>query len=159
MKITLLLVGKHKEKYVQQALDDYRKRIRRYVPFNVREITPAKASKKLSVKEVQEQEAKAIEKALPPNARVVLLDERGEQQGSEAFAGWLQKQMASGIQHLVFVIGGAYGFPPGMKKEAGGLISLSPMTMSHQVVRIVFAEQLYRAFTILKGEPYHHGNH
>ena len=159
MKITLLLVGKHKEKYVQQALDDYRKRIRRYVPFDVREITPAKASKKLSVKEVQEQEAKAIEKALPPNARVILLDERGEEQGSEAFAGWLQKQMASGIQHLVFVIGGAYGFPAGMKKEAGGLISLSQMTMSHQVVRIVFAEQLYRAFTILKGEPYHHGNH
>ena len=143
---------------MQQALDDYRKRIRRYVPFDIREVSPAKASKKLSVREVQEQEAKAIRKSLPSNARVILLDERGEEQPSEAFARWMQKQMASGIQHLVFVIGGAYGFPPEMKQEAHGLISLSQMTMSHQVVRIVFAEQLYRAFTILKGEPYHHGN-
>jgi len=158
MKITLLLVGKHKEKYVQQALEDYRKRIRRYAPFDIRETNPVKASNKLSVKEVQEQEAKAIRKSLPPNARVILLDERGGEQPSEAFARWLQKQMASGIQHLVFVVGGAYGFPPEMKQEAYGLISLSQMTMSHQVVRIVFAEQLYRAFTILKGEPYHHGN-
>jgi len=157
MKITLILTGKNKEKYVEQALEDYRKRICRYVPFNIVEVPSPKVSKKLSVGEVQEAEARSIRKALPENARLVLLDERGRQQKSEEFARWMQKQMASGVQNLVFVIGGAYGFSPGMKQNAYALLSLSKMTLSHQVIRIVFAEQLYRAFTILKGEPYHHG--
>ena len=157
MKITLLLVGKHKEQYVQQALDDYLNRINRYVPFTIREIPNIKSSKKYSVGEIREREARAIRKALPSNARVVLLDERGKESGSEKFAQWVQQQMASGIQHLVFVVGGAYGFSGELHDQADALLSLSKMTMSHQVVRIVFAEQLYRALTILKGEPYHHG--
>jgi len=157
MKITLLVVGKNKEKYVQEALYDYEKRINRYVPFRISEVSPAKSSPKLSIREIQQKEAQSIRKALPMGARVVLLDEKGRQRPSEDFARWMQKQMSSGIQHLVFVIGGAYGFAEGLRQEASGMISLSKMTMSHQVVRVMFAEQLYRAFTILNGEPYHHG--
>ncbi|HKL37909.1 MAG TPA: 23S rRNA (pseudouridine(1915)-N(3))-methyltransferase RlmH [Bacteroidales bacterium] len=157
MKITLLVVGKNKEQYVQQALNDYQKRINRYVPFRISEVTPVKSSRKYSIKEIQQKEAQSIRKALPDNARVVLLDEKGQQKPSETFARWMQKQMSSGIGHLIFVIGGAYGFPEDLRQEATGLISLSKMTMSHQVVRVMFAEQLYRAFTILHGEPYHHG--
>lgn len=157
MKITLLVVGKNKEKYIQEALNDYEKRINRYVPFRISELSPVKSSPKLSIGEIQQKEAKGIRKALPAGARVVLLDEKGRQKPSEDFARWMQKQMSSGIQHLVFVIGGAYGFPEDLRQEASGMISLSQMTMSHQVVRVMFAEQLYRAFTILNGEPYHHG--
>jgi|SRR6056297_13752 len=157
MKITLLVVGKNKEQYVQQALNDYEKRINRYVPFRISEVTPVKSSPKLSTREIQQKEAQSIRKALPGGARIVLLDEKGRQRPSENFARWMQKQMGSGIQHLVFVIGGAYGFPEDLRQEASELLSLSKMTMSHQVVRVMFAEQLYRAFTILKGEPYHHG--
>lgn len=157
MKITLLVVGKNKERYVQQALDEYEKRIRRYVPFGITEVSPVKGSRKLSLKEVRQKEAENIRKALPASSRVVLLDERGAEQSSENFARWMQKQMSSGIQHLVFVIGGAYGFSEDLRRESHSVLSLSKMTMSHQVVRIMFAEQLYRSQTILQGEPYHHG--
>lgn len=157
MKITLLVVGKSKEHYIQQALNDYDKRINRYVPFSITEVPPVKVSRKLSTREVQQKEAKAIRKALPGQACIVLLDEQGKPMPSEGFARWMQKQMSSSIQHLVFVIGGAYGFPQDLFQEATEVFSLSRMTMSHQVVRVMFAEQLYRAFTILNGEPYHHG--
>ncbi len=157
MKITLLLVGKTKEPYVQRVLEDYQKRIGRYVPFDIREVSGGKASKKLSIKEFQDKEARELRRHIPNGARVVLLDERGRQQSSDKFARWLQKQMGSGLSRLVFVVGGAYGFSGDFYRQAHAVLSLSQMTMAHQVVRIVFAEQLYRAFTILNGEPYHHG--
>jgi 23S rRNA (pseudouridine1915-N3)-methyltransferase len=158
MKIIVLVVGKNKEAYINEALAEYEKRINKYLPFQIQEISGIKGSKKFSEKEIKEKEGSTILKKLPTEAFVVLLDERGRQMKSGGFAKWLQKVMNSGARNLVFVIGGAYGFSDGVYEKANMTLSLSRMTFSHQIARIVFAEQLYRAFTIIKGEPYHHGD-
>ena len=157
MKITLLAVGKNKEAYVREALREYEKRINKYAPFTIEAISGVKNSKKYSEQEIKKKEGQHILNNIPLHSKVVVLDERGEQKTSREFAQWLQKAMTSGARNLVFIIGGAYGIPNDCYQEADWILSLSKMTLSHQITRIVFAEQLYRAFTIIKGEPYHHG--
>ncbi len=157
MKIKVLVVGKNKEAYIAEALREYHKRINKYTRFDIEEISSIKASKKYSEKEIREKEGQKILKALPGDSIVVLLDERGKQMNSMEFAKWIQKFMNSGTRNMTFVIGGAYGFTDGLYEKADMKLSFSKMTFSHQIVRVVFAEQLYRAFTIIHGEPYHHG--
>ncbi|MGM0530190.1 MAG: 23S rRNA (pseudouridine(1915)-N(3))-methyltransferase RlmH [Bacteroidota bacterium] len=157
MKIRVLVVGKNKEQYITEALSEYDKRINKYVPFNIEEISGIKGSRKYSEKEIREKEGQNILKVLPGEAIIILLDERGKQMNSRGFANWIQKVMNSGTRNMIFIIGGAYGFSDGLYEKADMMLSLSKMTFSHQLTRVVFAEQLYRAFTIIHGEPYHHG--
>jgi 23S rRNA (pseudouridine1915-N3)-methyltransferase len=157
MKTTLLVVGKNKTAYIREALEEYEKRISKYIPFRIQEIQAIKHSGKDTENGIKEKEAHRILRTLPQSAIVVLLDEQGEQTTSQGFAQWLQKEMASGIRHLVFIIGGAYGFASEVYEKADKMISLSKMTFSHQIIRVIFAEQLYRALTMLNGDPYHHG--
>ena len=158
MKVTLILVGRNKESWIETGLKDYKKRIKRYLPFDVIEVPTVKGSGKMTKNEIKEKEGKEILNNIRSNSYVVLLDENGKEYTSEEFAEWLQGAMNRSIQYLVFIIGGAYGFSDEIKNRANRKLSLSKMTFSHQIVRLVFGEQLYRALTIIKGEPYHHGN-
>ena len=155
MKMTLLTVGKTDVRWVRDGLDLYVSRLKHYVPFSLVEIPELKNASALSQDQIKEREGELILAALKPSDEVVLLDEHGKQFRSVEFAQHLQERMNRG-RDLVFVVGGAYGFSQKVYDRAPGLLSLSPMTFSHQMVRTVFAEQLYRAFTILRGEPYHH---
>ena len=156
MNLTLLTVGKTDIGWVREGLDLYVSRLRHYVPFTVTEIPELKKVSALSEAQIKEKEGELILKQVGPADILVLLDERGRQYRSMEFARWLEKQLSQGGRSLVFAIGGAYGFSSAVYERANGLLSLSPMTFSHQMVRTIFAEQLYRAFTILKVEPYHH---
>ena len=137
-------------------MDVYISRIGHYIPFALNEIPQLKNVSSLSRSQIKEKEADLILSAIKPSDDVVLLDERGKMMRSQEFASWLSDKMARSGKDIVFVIGGAYGFSERVYSRSDGKISLSPMTFSHQMVRTVFAEQLYRAFTIIKGEPYHH---
>ncbi|HLO91905.1 MAG: 23S rRNA (pseudouridine(1915)-N(3))-methyltransferase RlmH [Chloroflexota bacterium] len=155
MKITLLTVGKTDNNYLSEGLKVYLERLSHYIRFDFIEIqTPAKF-KSLNTEQLKDAEGKLLLKYFETSDMVVLLDEKGKMQTSEEFAAWLQKIMNSGTRHLMFVVGGAFGFSQEVYKTSGGKLSLSPMTFSHQMVRLFFTEQLYRAFTILKNEPYH----
>ena len=156
MNLSLLTVGKTDIQWVKEGLDVYVSRLRHYVPFTVTEIPELKKVSALTDAQIKEREGELILKQVGPADILILLDERGIQQRSVEFARWLEKQLNQGARNLFFVIGGAYGFSPAVYERANGQISLSPMTFSHQMVRTIFAEQLYRAFTILRGEPYHH---
>ena len=156
MKITLLTVGKTDIKWVKEGLEMYSGRISRYVPFSVTEIPELKNVSALSVEQIKEKEAELILRHVRQQDELVLLDERGQRRTSLAFASWLEDRLSRGGRDLVFVVGGAYGFGTQVYERADALISLSEMTFSHQIVRTIFAEQLYRAFTIIRGEPYHH---
>lgn len=156
MNLSLLTVGKTDIQWVKEGLDVYVSRLRHYVPFTVTEIPELKKVSALTEAQIKEREGELILKQVGPADILILLDERGIQQRSVEFARWLEKQLNQGARNLFFVIGGAYGFSPTVYERANGQISLSPMTFSHQMVRTIFAEQLYRAFTILRGEPYHH---
>ena len=156
MNLSLLTVGKTDIQWVKEGLDVYVSRLRHYVPFPVTEIPELKKVSALTEAQIKEREGELILKQVGPADILILLDERGIQQRSVEFARWLEKQLNQGARNLFFVIGGAYGFSPAVYERANGQISLSPMTFSHQMVRTIFAEQLYRAFTILRGEPYHH---
>ena len=155
MHITLLTVGKTDVAWVRQGLDMYISRLGHYVPFTLSEISELKGAASLSEAQIKGKEGELILKALKPRDRVFLLDEKGSQMTSMQFSSWLSDRMMSG-QDIVFVIGGAYGFSEAVYSRAEGKLSLSKMTFPHQMVRTVFAEQLYRAFTIMRGEPYHH---
>ena len=155
MKLTLLTVGKTDVRWVRDGLDLYVSRLKHYVPFSLVEIPELKNASALSQDQIKEREGELILAALKPSDEVVLLDEHGKQFRSVEFAQHLQERMNRG-RDLVFIVGGAYGFSQKVYDRAPGRLSLSPMTFSHQMVRTVFAEQLYRAFTILRGEPYHH---
>ena len=155
MNITLLTVGKTDVPWVKDSLALYADRLHHYVPFTVSEIPQLKNVSALSRDQIKEKEAALILGKLKPADAVYLLDERGKAYSSVEFASFLEGRMTSGRGDLVFVIGGAYGFAQTVYDRAVGCISLSKMTFSHQMVRTIFAEQLYRAFTILKGEPYH----
>jgi 23S rRNA (pseudouridine1915-N3)-methyltransferase len=157
MKVMLIVVGKNKEVYIDQALDDYEKRINRYIPFRIEKLPGIKSSRKDSVNDVKEKESQYVLKALSDDGLVVLLDEKGDQTDTVQFARWLEKEFVSGSQSIIFVIGGAFGFAKELYKRSDRILSLSKMTLSHQIARIVFMEQLYRALTIIRGEPYHHG--
>ena len=155
MDIKLLTVGKTDVKWVKEGLDLYVSRLAHYVPFSLIEIPQLKNVSSFSKDQIKEKEGELILKQLKTSDLVWLLDERGKQYSSAEFSDFLQKLSGRG-RDLVFVIGGAYGFSKDVYSRADGLVSLSKMTFSHQMVRTVFAEQLYRAFTIIRGEPYHH---
>lgn len=156
MTIKLLAIGKTDSTELQQLISMYEKRLGHYVNFNLELIPDLKKTKNLSEQQQKEKEGELILKQLVPTDVLVLLDESGKQFSSVEFSSYLQKKMNSGIKQLVFVIGGPYGFSDMIYKTASGKISLSKMTFSHQMVRLFVVEQVYRAFTILKNEPYHH---
>ena len=154
MDITLLTVGKTDVKWVKEGLDLYISRLSHYVPFALKEIPQLKNVSALSREQIREKEGALVLRAVRPSDEVILLDEHGREFRSVDFAKYIEEKTLRG-RDLVFVIGGAYGFSDAVYARADGKISLSKMTFSHQMVRAFFAEQLYRAFTILKGEPYH----
>ncbi len=156
MTIKLLAIGKTDSKDLQQLITAYSNRLKHYIKFELEIIPDIKNVKHLSEAQQKEKEGELILKKLNPTDILVLLDENGKQFTSIEFSNYLQKKMNSGIKQLVFVIGGPYGFSPSTAQKASGKISLSKMTFSHQMVRLFAIEQLYRAFTILKNEPYHH---
>lgn len=155
MRITLLLVGKTDAGWLQSAVDIYSQRLSHYIRFNLVEITPPKNTRQLNPQQLKEAEGKLMMKYFEDADQVILLDERGKSYTSETFADWLQKKMNVGTRHLIFVVGGAFGFSDEVYAAAHGKLALSQMTFSHQMVRVFFTEQLYRAFTILRNEPYH----
>ena len=155
MRITLLLVGKTDAGWLQSGVEVYRQRLGHYVRFDKIEVTLPKNTKQLSPKQLKEAEGKLILKYVEVADQLILLDEHGKSYTSEGFSGWLQKMMNGGTRHLMFVVGGAFGFSDEVYAAANGKLALSEMTFSHQMVRLFFIEQLYRAFTILRNEPYH----
>lgn len=156
MKVTLLTVGKTDVKWVREGLDLYISRLVHYVPFSLVEIPELRNVSSFSESQIKEKEGELILKALKSADEVILLDEHGKEYRSVEFARLIGDKLSRGSRDLVFVIGGAYGFSDAVYSRADGKMSLSKMTFSHQMVRTIFAEQLYRAFTILRGEPYHH---
>lgn len=156
MNIKVLAIGRTDDKQLQQLIDLYVKRLSHYVKFELDIIPDLKNTKNLSEVQQKEKEGELILKKLSPTDILVLLDENGTQFTSVEFSSYLQKRMNSGIKTLVFVIGGPYGFSQTVYEKAHQKVSLSKMTFSHQMVRLFVVEQIYRAFTILKNEPYHH---
>ena len=156
MQIKLLAVGKTDSAAIAELTEIYTKRLTRYIRFEIQIIPDLKKRAKLSFEQQKKQEGDLILNQLSPSDFVVLLDEAGKQFTSMAFADYLQQRLNSGIKTLVFVIGGPYGFAEEVYQRANSKLSLSKMTFSHQMVRLFFAEQLYRAFSILHNEPYHH---
>ena len=156
MRITLLTVGKTDIKWVSEGLEVYSSRLRHYIPFEIKEIPELKNVSSLSRDQIRTAEGKLILKNLRDSDEVVLLDEHGREFRSVEFASMLEKRLSASSRDLVFVIGGAYGFSTEGYERASSKISLSKMTFSHQMVRTIFVEQLYRAFTIIRGESYHH---
>ena len=156
MNIKLIAIGKTDNKALQQLMDDYMKRLSFYVKFELEVIPDIKNAKNMSEAQQKEKEGELILSKLSPTDQLILLDENGKSFSSVGFSEELQKKMNSGIKTLVFVIGGPYGFSQEVYSKAQGKISLSAMTFSHQMVRLFFIEQVYRAFTILRGELYHH---
>jgi 23S rRNA (pseudouridine1915-N3)-methyltransferase len=146
--------GKTRDPFIKEGVELFRKRLIHYVPFKIETLPDLKKTRNLSMKEVQNQEAALMLKGLRSNDYVVLLDERGKEYNSISFAEHLNA-LEGRVNHLVFVIGGPYGFSEEIYQRAQARISLSKLTFSHQLVRVIFMEQLYRAYTILKGEPYH----
>lgn len=156
MKITLLTVGKTDRDWVRQGLDIYLSRLKHYIPFSLTEIPELKNVSAFTKEQIKIKEGSLILKNIRPNDEVILLDERGKMFTSIEFASLIKDRMDYASRDIVFVIGGAYGFSEEVYSRANSKISLSKMTFSHQMVRTIFVEQLYRAFTIIKGEPYHH---
>ena len=156
MKITLLTVGKTDVKWVREGLDLYVSRLVHYVPFVLDEIPELKNVSSLTRDQIKDKEGNLIMRRLKSADEVILLDEHGREFRSVEFASFIGERISKSSRDLVFLIGGAYGFSQEVYRRADGKISLSKMTFSHQMVRTIFAEQLYRAFTILRGEPYHH---
>jgi len=156
MTIELIVVGKTDSQEVAALVGLYARRVNRYCRFAITTLPDVRNTRSLSAGQQRTAEGAAILRQLAEGDCVVLLDERGEQMRSVEFAMWLQKRMNSGVKRLVLVIGGPYGFSDEVYARADGKLSLSRMTFSHQIVRVLFAEQIYRAFTILNNEPYHH---
>ena len=156
MNIKLLAIGKTDNKELQSLIDDYTKRLSFYIKFDLEIIPDIKNVKNLSESQQKEKEGEMILAKLTPTDQLILLDENGSTFTSVDFSDYLQKKMNSGVKTLVFVIGGPYGFSGDVYHKARGRISLSLMTFSHQMVRLFFIEQMYRGFTILQNEPYHH---
>lgn len=155
MKIKLILVGKTQQGFVTEGFEVYRKRTVNYLPFEEVVIPVLKNTKNFTPEEFKEKEGELILKKIEEQDYTVLLDENGKTFDSVGFAGFIQQRMNSGIKVLNFVVGGAYGFSSEVYQKADAKISLSKMTFSHQIIRVIFMEQLYRAMTILRNEPYH----
>ena len=156
MDIELLTIGKTGSTYLQTGIDDYCKRLKRYIPFSIKTLPDAKNPRKLTEAQQKEAEGRDILAAVGPADLVILLDERGKEYTSVEFSDFINRAMVSGRKRLVFVVGGPYGFSPAVYDRADGKVSLSRMTFSHEMVRLFFTEQIFRAMTILRGEPYHH---
>ena len=156
MKVALILVGKTVNKHFVELIDEYVCRVKHYIGFDMVTIPELKNTKNLSVEQQKQQEGALILKQLQAGDYVVLLDEHGKEFRSVEFAKYMEQKMQTVSKRLVFVIGGAYGFSPDVYAQANEKLSLSKMTFSHQMIRMIFVEQLYRAMTIMKGEPYHH---
>lgn len=146
-------MGKTQEEWARRGIEEYAGRIRRYIPF---EIAEAREEKGGDPREIREREGERLEKMIPKNARVILMDERGEEMTSPGLARLLARYRDEGISDLTFAIGGAYGFSEGFRTRADKTIALSRMTFTHQMVRVFLLEQIYRGFTIINNEPYHH---
>lgn len=155
MKITLLVVGKTTDTHIELLIQEYQKRLAHYIPFNIQVIPELKNTKALTPEQQKQTEGELLLRTINSSTDLVLLDEHGKEFRSIEFADYVQKRMSSG-RDVVFVVGGPYGFSEAVYQRANGKISLSKMTFSHQMVRLFFVEQLYRAMTILRGEPYHH---
>ncbi|HKM93532.1 MAG TPA: 23S rRNA (pseudouridine(1915)-N(3))-methyltransferase RlmH [Prolixibacteraceae bacterium] len=156
MKITLLVIGKTEADYLKKGIDTYIQRLKHYITFELKVISALKNTKNLNELQQKQKEGELLLAQLNATDTIILLDENGQQSSSIDFAKHIEKQMLAGIKNLVFVVGGPYGFSNEVNQKSVGKISLSKMTFSHQMVRLIFTEQLYRAMTILKGEPYHH---
>lgn len=155
MKITLLVVGKTTDQRLQTLIEDYQQRLKHYIPFEMVVIPDLRNAKALTQTQIKEQEGIEILRRITPSMDVILLDEHGREYRSIEYAEWIQKKMSAG-RDVTFIVGGPYGFSPAVYERANGKISLSKMTFSHQMIRLFFTEQIYRAMTILRGEPYHH---
>ena len=156
MKITLILNGKTEDDFIIKGFAAYEQRLKHYISFETIVIPALKNTKAMSILQQKQKEGDLILKSIQSSDRLILLDENGKEYNSVAFSEFIQQQMNSGMKNLVFVVGGPYGFSEEIYKRANGKISLSKMTFSHQMVRLFFVEQVYRAMTILKNEPYHH---
>ena len=156
MKVALVLVGKTVNKHFVELIDEYAGRVKHYIGFDITVIPELKNTKSLSADQQKQQEGELILKQMQAGDYVVLLDEHGKEFRSVEFSSYMEQKMQTVNKRLVFVIGGPYGFSPDVYAKANEKISLSKMTFSHQMVRLIFVEQLYRAMTIMRGEPYHH---
>ena len=156
MKITLLTVGKTEDAYLREGIDKYLKRLKHYTKLEVIDLPELKNTKSLTQEQQKLKEAELILKKITVTDHVVLLDEKGLEFTSKQFATYLDKKATSSTTNVIFIVGGPYGFDQTVYARANDQLSLSRMTFSHQMIRLFFAEQLYRAFTIIKGEPYHH---
>jgi len=156
MKITFLWTGKTAERWLQEGIDEYTKRLKHYISLSVVIIPTPRSLPKQDVEKQKEIESEAILNRIIRSDEVYLLDERGQAYSSEGLAEFLQKKMTTSLKHLVIVAGGPYGFSKKLYQRAAGLISFSQLTFSHQIIRLLVCEQVYRAFTIIRGEAYHH---
>ncbi len=155
MNIKLLVVGKTVKGFVSDGVEEYTKRLKHYINFSIEVIQDVKNASSLSSAQLKEKEKELILKHISLDDYVILLDEKGREFSSTEFASFIQQKMNNSIKSLVFVVGGAFGFDERIKQQYNNKISISRMTFSHQMIRLLFTEQLYRAFTILKNEPYH----
>jgi 23S rRNA (pseudouridine1915-N3)-methyltransferase len=156
MKITFISVGKTEDAYLKEGIEKYVKRLKHYIKVIIVEIDELKNTKALTPEQQKAKEAELILKKIFPLDHVILLDENGMELSSQQFAAYINKKALGSVANVVFIVGGPYGFDPSVYERANDKLSLSAMTFSHQMVRLFFVEQLYRAFTIIKGEPYHH---
>lgn len=156
MQITLLCIGKTGKKFLEEGEETYLKRLKHYIPFSMQIIPDLKQAKNLSEEQIKQKEGELLLDKIQNSDTVILLDERGKHFSSVDFANYLQDLFNKGGKNLIFIIGGPYGFSDAVYQRANGKVSLSAMTFSHQMIRLFFIEQVYRAMTILKNEPYHH---
>jgi len=156
MKINLIVIGKTNQKFLIEGEEEYQKRLKKYIQFEKIEIPDLKNAKNLSEVEIKKEEGKLILAKIQPAGLVVLLDDKGSAYTSMQLSNWIQDSLNRGYKHISFIIGGAYGFSDEVYAQANQKMSLSKMTFSHQMIRLFFTEQIYRSFTILNNEPYHH---
>lgn len=156
MKVVLWTIGKTKDSYLKEGIALYQKRLRRYLSFGIEEIPDVRQGGKMGQDQLMEEEAKLIRQRLQTHDRLILLDEQGETMDSVGLSRLMERELQEVAGRLVFVVGGAFGFAPSLKAEAHRKLSLSKMTFNHQMVRLFFVEQVYRAMTIIRNEPYHH---
>ena len=156
MKITLIVAGKTPETTLSKIIDDYTKRINHYIAFDIINVGEAKNTKNLTMEQQKYAEAQLIQKRLEPSDYIILLDERGKEYTSIEFSSMIEKKMHTVGKRLVFIIGGAYGFDQSIYDLANEKMSLSKLTFPHMLIRLFFVEQIYRAMTIMRGDPYHH---
>ena len=156
MKITLAVIGKTQVPFVRQGIEEYVKRLQHYVAFDIQCIGDVKGTRNMSEAQQKEAEGRTLLATIDPCDHVILLDEHGTERTSMDYSQWLERRLASGRKRLIFVVGGPYGFSRQVYDRADEKISLSKMTFPHELVRLIFVEQLYRAFTIMRHEPYHH---